>query len=127
MTEALFTSACRERLSKAIKLVEERGSQYGDTIKDCQWLIMKSAFNKIMEHWWKFNSDTFLTTETARALAIAGLCDIKYQRFQGGYKADNIDDGINYQSILPEMIELAIKSYDSTSVSAGQTEQPQKT
>ena len=115
MTEALFTSACRERLNHAIKLVEERGSQYGDTLKDCQWLVMRSVFDLIAEE------EGLLDKELARALAIAALVDIKYQRFQGGYKEDNVDDGINYLSILPEMIRLA--KYGPSQISSGETEQ----
>lgn len=118
MTEPLFTSALKKRLNKAIEIVDQRGKQYGDTLKDCQWLVMRAVYDELYCYISKWTSDEFF-----RSLAIAALCDIKYQRFQGGWNEDNIDDGINYQAILPEMIELAIQSYDSPEVSAGETEQ----
>jgi hypothetical protein len=121
MTEPLFNSACKKRLNKAIEIVDQRGQQYGDTLRDCQWLIFKSVYKTISGY-----PHELITSEYARALAIAALCDIKYQRFQGGWNEDNIDDGINYQSILPEMIELAIKSYESPEVSAGKAEQSEE-
>ena len=120
MTEPLFNSACKKRLNKAIDIVDQRGQQYGDTLRDCQWLMLRATYEQIND---MAGYGYFLTDESLRALAIAALCDIKYQRFQGGWNEDNIDDGINYQSILPEMIELAIKSYESPEVSAGEAGQ----
>jgi hypothetical protein len=118
MTEPLFNSACKKRLNKAIEIVDQRGQQYGDTLRDCQWLIMRATIEDL------FASCRIFGAGCLRALAIAGLCDIKYQRVQGGYKEDNIDDGINYLSILPEMIRLA--KDESSQVSSREAEKSQE-
>lgn len=39
-----------------------------------------------------------------RAIALAALVDVKYQRGEGGYKDDNIVDGVAYQLVLAEEI-----------------------
>jgi hypothetical protein len=116
MTEPLFNSACKARLNKAIEIVDQRDHQYGDTWRDCQWLIMGSVFEEL--YGWRLNRSEL------RVLADAAYCDMKYQRFQGGYREDNIDDGINYLSILPEMIRLA--KHESSQVSTGEAEQSQE-
>lgn len=93
----LFDALCKARLNKTIQVCEERGNQYGDTLKNCQWLVMR-AVSERLDSW-------PLSMEAARKLAMAALVDIKYQRFEGGYKVDNLDDGINYAAVLAELME----------------------
>lgn len=73
----------------------QRGTEYGDTMKNCQWLTMKTIARRYGIH---------IPPELFRALAVAGLCDVKYQRQEGGYKDDNLVDAIAYQSFLAQDI-----------------------
>lgn len=68
-----------------------RGSEYKDTMEHTQWLQLISI------------ADTFglkITNDQARAIAIAGLVDIKYWRSLGGFKKDNLIDGASYTAYL---------------------------
>jgi hypothetical protein len=94
--KALFDELVEARLAKTLRICQERGTQYGDTLKNCQWLKVKAVALEL---------GIVLTTGEARLLAIAGLCDVKYQRFEGGFKVDNLDDGINYDAVLAELME----------------------
>jgi hypothetical protein len=85
-----------DRLNKTIGVCQERGSQYGDTLKNGQWLVLKSVAKEC---------GIELTVDQARKLAVAALCDVKYQRFEGGYKEDHCDDGINYLACLAELMK----------------------
>lgn len=104
--QPMFDELCKRRLSKTIKVCEERGNQYGDTLRNGQWLVTRSVLGKF-NSWGLtlYSVQTF--PELARALAVAGLVDVKYQRLEGGYKEDHLDDGINYSAVLAElMLEL---------------------
>jgi hypothetical protein len=90
----LFETYSKATLQEAISVQEERGAQYGDTWLNCQFLILKSVFKR--------GGLQTPTQDECRAIASAVLCDMKYQRFEGGYKEDNIDDGINYQAFLKQ-------------------------
>jgi hypothetical protein len=92
----LFDTLVSKRLNKTIEIAKERGDQYGDTLKNCQWLKLRAVAKELG---WT------LTHVGARLLAIAGLCDVKYQRFEGGYKEDHLDDGINYDAVLAELMK----------------------
>lgn len=94
----LFDSLVAKRLNKTIEIAKERGDQYGDTLKNCQWLKVRAVVRKVLQ--------IPITPAEARLLAIAGLCDVKYQRFEGGYKEDHLDDGINYDAVLAELMRL---------------------
>jgi hypothetical protein len=90
----LFTKLVTKRLGRAIDIAGERGDDYGDTLTNCQWLAMNSIAKKL---------GLDISRRDLRRLAMAALVDIKYQRFEGGYKEDHIDDGINYQACLAEL------------------------
>lgn len=100
MKKALFDEFCCRRLQKTLAVCEERGNQYGDTWRECQFLILKSVFEKIFP-----NIEPAISQAEMRALACAALVDIKYIRFLGGYKEDNLDDGINYMAVLAEIMK----------------------
>ena len=68
-----------------------RGSEYADTMEHTQWLQLIAV------------AECFglkITNEQARAIAIAGLIDIKYWRSLGGFKKDNLLDGASYTAYL---------------------------
>lgn len=92
--QPLFDRLNQEYLEKCIALAKERGSQYGDTLRNSQWLISKSIF--------RMEPGENITPEM---VAMAAMCDIKYARFEGGYKSDTVLDLINYLSVLAGLIE----------------------
>ena len=94
----LFDTLVEKRLNKTIEIARERGDQYGDTLKNCQWLKVRAVFQKV--------TGRAMSARFARLLAMAALGDIKYQRFEGGYKEDHLDDGINYDAVLAELMRL---------------------
>jgi hypothetical protein len=107
--QPMFDTLCKRRLGKAIAVCEERGNQYGDTLRNGQWLASRAVARKFND-WGLTILSIASDTSCARALSIAGLVDIKYQRFEGGYKVDNLDDGINYSAVLVELMhELELK------------------
>lgn len=69
----------------------QRGGEYADTMEETQWLMLLAVAKRM---------GIELTNDQARALAIAGLCDIKYWRNLGGFKRDNLLDGGAYNAYL---------------------------
>lgn len=88
--KALFSEYATETLEQVQKTFEERGSSYGDTWRDCQWLALKATAKQL---------DVTLPEAAIRALAAAVMVDIKYARLMGGYKEDSPVDGIAYQAL----------------------------
>jgi len=70
---------------------DTRGSQYADTMEHTQWLQLISVAERY---------GIKITNDQARAIAIAGLVDIKYWRSLGGFKKDNLIDGASYTAYL---------------------------
>jgi hypothetical protein len=103
--QPLFDELCRRRLGATIQVQKERGDQYGNTLENCQWLVTISVMRQLSR--WGYILDV-PQPEVARAIAIAGLVDVKYQRFEGGYNEDHIDDGINYSAVLAELMDALV-------------------
>lgn len=92
----LFEQRCKATFDAACATFRERGDQYGDTWRDCQWLALRAVIFQM------FGLGLKPTTGQCRALAAAALVDVKHQRFQGGWNPDHAIDGINYQALLAE-------------------------
>jgi hypothetical protein len=85
-------------LNRVTAVFCQRGGEYADTWKTCQFLTMKAVAQRLGSH---------ISPEHFRALATAAFVDMKYQRMEGGYKDDNVVDGIAYSAYLAqEMAEL---------------------
>lgn len=94
----MFEKRALATLKRVTDTFGQRGTEYGDTMRDCQWLVIRAVAKQL---------GVDIPPDKARAIAIAGMVDIKYQRYQGGYKDDNGVDGIAYQAFLTdEMSEL---------------------
>src|SRR5580704_7674096 len=94
----LFDGLCEDRLNETMAVCQMRGTEYGDTWRNGQWLIsagVRRRMAKVPD-----------CREKDRAMACAALCDVKYQRWEGGFKLDHIDDAINYLAVLPGLMEL---------------------
>lgn len=90
----LFAARANATLNRARDTYSVRGAQYGDTWRDCQWLTLRAVSGRLFVG--------RLTDSECRRLAAAVLVDVKHQRMQGGYKDDNLIDGINYAALLAE-------------------------
>lgn len=95
MNKPLFGELVSATLERAKSVQNERAGQYGDTWRNCRWLILKAVLRELGVE----VPDVYL-----RAIALASFDDMKYERFEGGYKEDNLDDGINYSAALAEQM-----------------------
>src|SRR5579872_6363006 len=93
MAEPFFETAGNATTQRAAAIASQRGNDYGDTWRDCQWLALKATAEEL---------GIRIPAACLRAVACAALVDIKYQRLQGGYGDDHLLDGINYQKVLAE-------------------------
>lgn len=91
---ALFAQRADATLKRCKEIYSNRGDQYGDTWRDCQWLKLKAILFTM------FGMKP--TVSQCRAMALASLADVKYSRFLGGYNEDHVIDGINYDAALAE-------------------------
>lgn len=85
----LFDLNASETLQRVEKIFCQRGAEYGDSWRHAQWLAIKATAKTM---------GVTLDTEQARKIAAAALVDVKYQRLEGGYKEDTVDDGIAYNA-----------------------------
>lgn len=92
----LFEEMASPILAECGGVFTERGTQYGDTWRNCQWVKMKAAGRLL---------GLKLTNVQCAILAASAFCDIKYQREEGGYKRDNPVDGINYEALRVGIID----------------------
>ena len=93
MNQPRFTTNVLATFDRAKETFQQRGSEYGDTWQDCQFLTMKAVARKL---------GIVIPDEVLDILATAAFCDMKYQRLQGGYKDDSVLDGVNYNGYLTE-------------------------
>jgi hypothetical protein len=91
----LFAHHADATLERVQATYQERGDQYGDTLKDCQWLKLRAVGRRF---------GVEIPPDLALALGVAAWCDVKYQRNQGGYKDDSIIDGIAYDAVLAGVV-----------------------
>ena len=96
--QPLFEQRANATLSKVTATFGQRGTEYGDTWRNCRFVVMKAIAREL-----RLN----IPDDAYRALATAAFVDMKYQRNEGGYKEDSLIDGIAYGAFLAdEMREL---------------------
>lgn len=100
MSRQLFETNASATLDRVEAIFSERGEGYGDTWKDCQFLTLKAVAEKL---------GASIPDDAWRAIACAAFSDMKYQRLQGGYKDDNLFDGIAYSAYLAKEVENVLK------------------
>jgi len=86
-----FERNAEASLAKVRAIFTERGGQYADTWELAQWVKTIAVARSI---------GIELSNEQARKIVAAALCDVKYWRNLGGYKEDNLLDGIAYDANL---------------------------
>lgn len=96
MNQPQFEHHALASIGRVTATFGQRGTEYGDTWKECQWLALKAICRKygltVPEDLWK-------------PIAAAVLCDVKYARLSGGYKDDSIIDGIAYNALLANVVK----------------------
>jgi len=96
MQEPLFDSYALATLGEVESTFTQRGTEYGDTWRNAQFLNMRAVAKAL---------GASIPEDALRAIACAAFCDMKYQRMEGGYKKDNIIDGIAYYAVLAKEVE----------------------
>jgi hypothetical protein len=92
-----FERNAEASLSKVHAIFTERGGQYADTWEQAHWVKTIAVAQSM---------GISMTNSEARKIVAAALCDVKYWRNLGGYKEDNLLDGIAYDANL--MAEMAV-------------------
>lgn len=95
-TQPKFESNALATLQRVQDTFTRRGDEYGDTWRNCQFIVMKAVARKL---------GCQIKPEHFRALATAAFADMKYQRLEGGYKDDSLIDGIAYSAYLAQEME----------------------
>lgn len=98
----LFEELATATTKRAESVYAGRGTEYGDTLRESRFLKLKAC---AAELGYKIEN-----TDHLLILAIASLCDVKYWRNLGGYKDDNLIDGINYDKVLAELMQRCCDS-----------------
>lgn len=93
MNSPIFETYTDATLDRVRETYAQRGTEYGDSWKHCQWLTMKAVCRKL---------GFLIPEDMLRAVAVAALCDVKHNRLEGGYKDDTIIDSIAYHGLLAE-------------------------
>ena len=106
---ALFDSNALETLKKVEAIFTQRGNEYGDTWRNCTFTTLKAVAKEL---------GATIPDHALRAVATAAFVDMKYQRMEGGYKSDNIHDGIAYMAFLDKEMEIAKAKMRANSVSS---------
>lgn len=96
----LFEENADATLERVRATYAERGTQYGDTWRNSQHLILRAAYQEL--------TGAELPLKYCDAIASAVLCDIKYQRNEGGYKDDTLVDAIAYTAYHAESMRKAL-------------------
>ncbi len=97
-----FEGLVEETITRATGTCNQRGAEYGDSWKNPSFSMFEAVWKKVT------GSPLTLTLDQKKAVALAVLVDIKYNRMVGGYKEDSIDDGINYAAALASQVRKAV-------------------
>ena len=103
--KGLFEENATKTLDRISKVYEERAGQYADSYRADTHLTLQAVLEKI---------GVGVPDRWLNAITAAVLYDVKYSRLEGGYKEDNIVDGINYGAFLVEelaQIEKELEGY----------------
>lgn len=99
---AAFDAAIKTVLGAATRTADERGQEYGDSwALDTQHTPFQDLTHRVIDDRnGQAMSWAQMVREERRLCTVAGLCDVKLSRMLGGYKADTLDDLINYVAAL---------------------------
>lgn len=115
MTKPIFETYADTTLNRVRGTYATRGTEYGDTWRNAQWLALKATRDEL---------GLSIPDSALRAVAAAVMVDVKYQRLEGGFKDDSVVDGIAYNALWAEEMqqqELDMKVAHITRFEAGHT------
>lgn len=92
-TQPIFETYADLSFGRVRATYAQRGTEYGDSWRNCQWLAMRATCRKL---------GIEIPERFLRALAVAALYDVKYQRLEGGYKDDSVIDAMAYGGLWAE-------------------------
>ena len=96
-TKPKFETNADATLDRVRATYSQRGGEYADTWGTCRFHVMTSVAKEL---------GSIIEPQHFRALASAALCDMKNERMTGGWKEDNMIDGIAYDAFLVEEMRL---------------------
>lgn len=96
MTKPIFETFADATLNRVRGTYATRGTEYGDTWRNAQWLALRATRDKLGLN---------IPDSMLRAVAAAVLYDVKYQRLEGGFKDDSVVDGIAYGALWAEEMQ----------------------
>lgn len=96
----IFEEHAMKSYARAQEIFTARGSGYGDTWRECNFLKMKAVADAL---------SIPIPDNALRALATAAFLDMKYWRNLGGYNDDSLIDEMNYDAFLAEEMKQLIK------------------
>lgn len=91
----VFSEYADATLARVRATYAERGGQYGDTWREAKFNNLRAVLKLC---------GVTLGNPELRAIAAASLVDVKHSRMIGGYKEDNLIDGIAYGALLVECV-----------------------
>jgi hypothetical protein len=97
-----FNAAVDEVLGKAQAISNERGGQYQDS-----WAL-ENQQTPFIDNALRVLGLPAMTREQKRILMLASLSDVKISRMLGPYKADTVEDLLNYLAVMKFAIEEAL-------------------
>lgn len=93
MSKPTFESHAEATIKRATSTFGQRGEEYGDSWAKPSTKMLDAVAKRMGVN---------IPLHAKRALMLAVLVDVKYNRLEGGYKDDSVLDGINYMSALAE-------------------------
>lgn len=82
-----FAAQAAMGLKEVSPIMQARGAEYGDPWETSQWTTLRAVSQRY---------GLTVSPQMARLLAAAALVDIKHERNSGGFKEDNLVDGVAY-------------------------------
>lgn len=98
-----FETFAQATIDRATATFGQRGKEYGDSWANPHTNMLDAVANKL---------GVVIPQHAKRAVLLAVLVDVKYNRLCGGYKDDTVLDGINYNAALAEEMRRLSSTYE---------------
>lgn len=105
-SKAAFNAAVNKTLYNALAVSDQRGGEYSDSwaLENQQTsfldMVLDAIGKKQQDASAVYIANNAFTRQEKRLIMVASLCDVKVSRMLGGFKADTLDDLINYTAAL---------------------------
>lgn len=106
MTKPTFETYVEDTLNRATSICTQRGTEYKDSWANPSTKMLDAVCA---------NLKVEIPEYAKRAIMLAVLVDVKYNRLDGGYKDDTILDSINYNAALAAEMQRLSGEVESSS------------